>query len=43
MVWSHSEIPNLVKALGVDHVPEWDDADFDTIWTITYDNGKAKL
>jgi outer membrane lipopolysaccharide assembly protein LptE/RlpB len=43
MVWSHSEIPNLLNALGVDDVPEWSDADFDTIWTITYDNGKVKL
>jgi hypothetical protein len=43
MVWSHSEIANLAKALGADDVREWDDEDFDTIWTITYNNGEAKL
>jgi hypothetical protein len=43
MVWGHSEIPRLVRAFGVDIVPEWRDEDFDTIWTITYHNGKAKL
>ena len=43
MVWSHSEIANLAKALGADDVREWVDEDFDTIWTITYNNGEAKL
>ena len=43
MVWSHAEIPNLVSALGVDDAPTWNDADFDGIWIITYQNGKAVL
>jgi hypothetical protein len=43
MVWSHSEIVSLAKALGVDDVPEWDDTDFDSIWVISYRDGKAAL
>jgi hypothetical protein len=43
MVWSHSEIANLAKALGVDNVPEWLDSDFDSIWEISYNKGKANL
>ena len=43
MVWSHSEMEDLVSALGVDDAPTWDDADFDGIWTITYPDGKAVL
>ena len=43
MVWSHSEIAELARALSVKKPLQWDDADFDTIWTITYDNGKAVL
>ena len=43
MVWSHSEMADLVSALGVDGAPTWDDADFDGIWTITYPDGKAVL
>ena len=43
MVWSHSEMADLVSALGVDGVPTWDDADFDGIWIVTYASGRAKL
>ena len=43
MVWSHSEMADIVSALGVDDAPKWDDADFDGIWTITYRDGKAVL
>jgi hypothetical protein len=43
MVWSHSEIANLAKALGVEDPPQWDDADFDSIWAITYAEGEAQL
>jgi hypothetical protein len=43
MVWSHSEIANLAKALGVKKPPQWDDADFDSIWTIIYADGEAQL
>lgn len=44
VVWEHNKIDNLVKALGVkDNVSKWDDKDFDSIWIITFDNGKPKL
>ena len=43
MVWEHSAIPDLADALGVKKVPQWDDADFDRIWQITYTDGEAKL
>ena len=43
MVWNHSEIPELAKALGVNSPPDWAQADFDSIWMITYAGGKAQL
>jgi hypothetical protein len=43
MVWSHSEIADLAHALGVKKPPQWDDADFDTMWTITYADSEAQL
>ena len=43
MVWSHSEIAELAQALGVRQPPQWDDADFDTMWTITYADGEVQL
>jgi hypothetical protein len=43
MVWNHSEIADLAKALGVKNAPQWEDADFDSIWMITYSDGKAQL
>jgi hypothetical protein len=43
MVWNHSEIPALAKALGVNSPPDWADSNFDSIWNITYPDGKAVL
>ena len=43
MVWEHSEIPPLAEELGVENPPAWDGKDFDSIWVITYSNGKAVL
>jgi hypothetical protein len=43
MVWEHSAIHDLVKALGVKHAPDWQDDDFDSIWIISYHHGKASL
>jgi hypothetical protein len=43
MVWEHSAIQALAGALGVDGAPQWADADFDSIWIINYQDGKAKL
>ena len=43
MVWSHSEMPDLASALGVDNPPKWKGADFDSMWIVTYAKGKAEL
>jgi hypothetical protein len=43
LVWNHSSIPSLVTKLGVSQPPRWEDNDFDSIWIISYPNGKAVL
>ena len=43
MVWNHTNIPSLVKELGVAAPPRWADDDFDSIWVLTYPLGKAVL
>jgi hypothetical protein len=43
MVWEHSAINSLTARLGVDDTPQWDNSDFDSIWIINYQDGKAKL
>ena len=36
MVWEHSNIPDLAKALGVTGKLKWKDDDYDSIWIIEY-------
>lgn len=44
LVWEHHAIPHLAKALGVEQdIKDWPDADFDSIWIITYQKGKVSL
>ena len=43
MVWEHSSIQSLAEKLGVKSPPPWDGKDYDSIWVITYPNGKALL
>jgi hypothetical protein len=43
MVWEHSQIPKLAKALGVSNPPSWGKDDFDSIWVVTPSGGKATL
>ncbi len=43
MVWEHSEIQSLATNLGVKNAPAWNGDDFDSIWVITYQKGKATL
>ncbi len=40
IVWQHSSIPKILRALGV-NVPglHWPDNDFDGIWIVTFKNG----
>jgi hypothetical protein len=42
VVWDHKAIPPIVRALGVAgfHL-KWSEEDFDSIWIVTYTNGKA--
>jgi hypothetical protein len=43
IVWDHSHIPALAAALGVQSLPKWGAHDFDSIWVIGYDGGRASL
>lgn len=43
MVWEHKAIPLIAGQLGVKNPPSWEGSDFDSIWVITYPNGKAEL
>lgn len=43
VVWEHSQIRPLAKALGADDPPDWDHDEFDAIWILTFVGGKAKL
>lgn len=43
VVWEHSHIDNIAKALGVQNVSKWPGNDFDSIWIIDFENGKATL
>ena len=43
MVWEHTAIPPLAGALGVSDAPKWEKHDFDSIWIITFPDGKATL
>ncbi len=44
VVWEHKTMDNIIRALGVKNKDlRWPDDDFDSIWIITYKNGKAVL
>lgn len=43
VVWEHSAIAGIVHALGVTEEVKWPGSDFDSIWIITYKDGKAIL
>lgn len=43
IVWEHKAIPKLARHLGVEDPPSWKSKDFDGIWIITYQEGKALL
>ncbi|WP_237729244.1 hypothetical protein [Schlesneria paludicola] len=43
MVWNHSEIPNLAKALGVEQELNWKENDFDSILVISFSSGSPIL
>ena len=44
VVWQHNNIPGIIQALGItDKDLKWNDTDYDTIWVITFKDGKAIL
>jgi hypothetical protein len=43
MVWEHSAIQSIASELGVANSKPWRGKDFDSIWVIDFENGKASL
>jgi len=43
LVWEHSQIESVAKAIGVKNPPKWKGEDFDSIWIITPKSGGAAL
>ena len=43
IIWEHNAIPAIVKGLGIKEEVKWKGEDFDSIWIITFVNGKATL
>jgi len=44
IVWEHQSIIPIIQYLGVSNPPsEWPSSDFDSIWIVSYQNGKAVL
>lgn len=44
LVWEHKAITKIVRALGIkDQNVDWNDNDFDSMWIITFQNGKPVL
>jgi len=44
VVWAHEDISDIVQKLGItDKGLKWKDSDYDSIWVITYKDGKPVL
>ena len=43
LVWKHSNIQDIAQNFGVKNPPKWSNKDFDSIWVISFKNGKASL
>lgn len=43
VIWEHKAIAPIVKALGIEEALSWDDQDFDSLWIVTIEKGKAIL
>ncbi len=41
IVWEHKAIKSIIHALGISDNLIWPDDDYDSIWIVTYNNGKA--
>ncbi|MGI4759355.1 MAG: hypothetical protein ACRYF0_01520 [Janthinobacterium lividum] len=42
LVWEHHNIVKIAAALGIEEPQEWPDDDYDSIWTITFKEGRPK-
>ena len=44
VVWEHNGIEDIVQKLGIENKDlKWKDSDYDSIWIVTFRNGKAEL
>ncbi len=43
LVWEHLAIKGIAKALGISEPGKWPTDDYDSIWIISFDHGKAIL
>lgn len=43
VVWEHSGLPAIAGKLGVEEELKWKDSDFDGMWIVRYENGRAVL
>ena len=44
VVWEHKRIPSIARSLGVeDDSLHWSDDDYDSLWIVTWKDGKARL
>jgi hypothetical protein len=43
LVWKHSKIDEIAQNLGVKNPPKWRSQDYDSIWIVSFNNGKASL
>jgi phosphohistidine phosphatase SixA len=41
--WHHGTLPELAHALGVVRAPKWPDTQYDGLWVIKYEDGRAAL
>jgi hypothetical protein len=42
LVWEHNSIVKIANKLGIKEVLAWPDADFDSVWTISFSGGGRK-
>ena len=43
IVWEHKNLPDILNYIGVRNNLDWPGNDFDSIWMVTFPNGKAVL
>lgn len=43
IVWEHDNIDNILKAFGMKDASKWPGDDFDSIWIVSFQNGKVEF